>query len=37
MPLVPEEQLENKCSIREEGLGLLHGVGRVINPKSKYR
>ncbi|XP_076183227.1 rad17 checkpoint clamp loader component isoform X2 [Ptiloglossa arizonensis] len=30
---VPEEQLENKCSIREEGLGLLHGVGRVINPK----
>ncbi|CAL7947033.1 unnamed protein product [Xylocopa violacea] len=29
---VPEEQ-ENKCSTREESLGLLHGVGRVINPK----
>lgn len=31
--LVSEEQ-ENKCNIREETLGLLHGVGRVINPKS---
>ncbi|XP_003487570.1 cell cycle checkpoint protein RAD17 isoform X1 [Bombus impatiens] len=29
---VPEER-ENKCNIREESLGLLHGVGRVINPK----
>lgn len=29
---VPEEQ-ENKCNIREETLGLLHGIGRVINPK----
>nr|XP_033337494.1 cell cycle checkpoint protein RAD17 [Megalopta genalis] len=30
---VPKEREENKCLIREEGLGLLHGVGRVINPK----
>ncbi|XP_076654665.1 rad17 checkpoint clamp loader component [Halictus rubicundus] len=30
---VPKEQQENKCTIREESLGLLHGVGRVINPK----
>ncbi|XP_076755019.1 rad17 checkpoint clamp loader component [Xylocopa sonorina] len=29
---VPKEQ-ENDCSTREESLGLLHGVGRVINPK----
>ncbi|KOC59428.1 Cell cycle checkpoint protein RAD17 [Habropoda laboriosa] len=29
---VPNEQ-ENKCNIREETLGLLHAVGRVINPK----
>ncbi|XP_053988661.1 cell cycle checkpoint protein RAD17 [Hylaeus volcanicus] len=27
------EQLENVCSSRVESLGLLHGVGRVINPK----
>lgn len=33
---VPEEQ-ENNCSSREVNLGLLHGVGRVINPKSKFR
>ncbi|XP_031848417.1 rad17 checkpoint clamp loader component isoform X2 [Nomia melanderi] len=30
---VPKGQEENKCNIREESLGLLHGVGRVINPK----
>ncbi|XP_043258209.1 cell cycle checkpoint protein RAD17 [Colletes gigas] len=30
---VPEKQLENKCTSREENVGLLHGVGRVINPK----
>ncbi|XP_076232328.1 rad17 checkpoint clamp loader component [Calliopsis andreniformis] len=30
---VPEEQKENKFNAREESLGLLHGVGRVINPK----
>ena len=30
---VPEEQKENECNTREESLGLLHGVGRVINPK----
>ncbi|XP_034182449.2 rad17 checkpoint clamp loader component isoform X1 [Osmia lignaria lignaria] len=29
---VPEEQ-ENNCSSREVNLGLLHGIGRVINPK----
>ncbi|CAK9796453.1 Cell cycle checkpoint protein RAD17 [Anthophora plagiata] len=29
---VPNEQ-ENKCNTREETLGLLHAVGRVINPK----
>ncbi|OAD62799.1 Cell cycle checkpoint protein RAD17 [Eufriesea mexicana] len=29
---VPEEQ-KHKCNIREETLGLLHGIGRVINPK----
>ncbi|XP_047353635.1 cell cycle checkpoint protein RAD17 isoform X1 [Vespa velutina] len=31
--LVPEELLENECTNRKESLGLLHGIGRVINPK----
>lgn len=29
---VPGEQ-EGKCNSREESLGLLHGIGRIINPK----
>ncbi|XP_078044494.1 rad17 checkpoint clamp loader component [Augochlora pura] len=29
----PKQQEDAKGLIREEGLGLLHGVGRVINPK----
>ncbi|XP_017891848.1 cell cycle checkpoint protein RAD17 [Ceratina calcarata] len=29
---VPGEQ-EGKCNSREENLGLLHGIGRIINPK----
>ncbi|XP_032667696.1 cell cycle checkpoint protein RAD17 [Odontomachus brunneus] len=30
---VPERRSKNECGVREETLGLLHGVGRVINPK----
>ncbi|KYQ54026.1 Cell cycle checkpoint protein RAD17 [Trachymyrmex zeteki] len=30
---VPERHVKSECGIREETLGLLHGVGRVINPK----
>ncbi|KYN22821.1 Cell cycle checkpoint protein RAD17 [Trachymyrmex cornetzi] len=30
---VPERHIKSECGIREETLGLLHGVGRVINPK----
>ncbi|KYN02061.1 Cell cycle checkpoint protein RAD17 [Cyphomyrmex costatus] len=30
---VPEKHLKSECGIRQETLGLLHGVGRVINPK----
>ncbi|EFN87402.1 Cell cycle checkpoint protein RAD17 [Harpegnathos saltator] len=30
---VPERWSKNECGVREETLGLLHGVGRVINPK----
>ncbi|XP_014483011.1 PREDICTED: cell cycle checkpoint protein RAD17 isoform X2 [Dinoponera quadriceps] len=30
---VPEQRSKNECGVREETLGLLHGVGRVINPK----
>nr|XP_050853120.1 cell cycle checkpoint protein RAD17 [Vespula vulgaris] len=30
---VPEELLKNECTNRKESLGLLHGIGRVINPK----
>ncbi|XP_015433407.1 PREDICTED: cell cycle checkpoint protein RAD17 [Dufourea novaeangliae] len=30
---VPEKQQEKKCNVRETTLGLLHGVGQVINPK----
>lgn len=32
---VPERHLKSECGIREETLGLLHGIGRVINPKKK--
>lgn len=32
---VPERHLKSECGIREETLGLLHGVGRVINPKKE--
>ncbi|KAG7209115.1 hypothetical protein KM043_015261 [Ampulex compressa] len=30
---VPEMNGKNECSSREENVGLLHGIGRVINPK----
>ncbi|XP_008557215.1 cell cycle checkpoint protein RAD17 [Microplitis demolitor] len=30
---VPGRQATSHCELREESLGLLHGVGRVINPK----
>ncbi|KAK2583570.1 hypothetical protein KPH14_009515 [Odynerus spinipes] len=30
---VPKEQLKGECTNRQESLGLLHGIGRVINPK----
>lgn len=33
---MPERGLKSECCTREETLGLLHGVGRVINPKSKW-
>ncbi|KAL6426625.1 hypothetical protein ACFW04_009195 [Cataglyphis niger] len=32
---VPEQHLKRECGVREETLGLLHGVGRVINPKKQ--
>ncbi|XP_072745520.1 cell cycle checkpoint protein RAD17 isoform X1 [Anoplolepis gracilipes] len=32
---VPERYLKSECGVREETLGLLHGVGRVINPKKE--
>ncbi|XP_011701517.1 PREDICTED: cell cycle checkpoint protein RAD17 isoform X2 [Wasmannia auropunctata] len=32
---VPEGHLKSECGIREETLGLLHGIGRVTNPKRK--
>lgn len=30
---VPNNKLKSDCGLRGESLGLLHGVGRVINPK----
>lgn len=30
---VPEKPLKSECTNRTESLGLLHGIGRVINPK----
>ncbi|KAL6257261.1 hypothetical protein P5V15_012188 [Pogonomyrmex californicus] len=30
---VPDRHLKSECGLREETLGLLHGIGRVINPK----
>ncbi|XP_024942288.1 cell cycle checkpoint protein RAD17 [Cephus cinctus] len=30
---VPNNESHSECTVREESLGLLHGVGRVINPK----
>ncbi|XP_043495137.1 cell cycle checkpoint protein RAD17 isoform X1 [Polistes fuscatus] len=30
---VPKELVKNECTNRSESLGLLHGIGRVINPK----
>ncbi|XP_029659935.1 cell cycle checkpoint protein RAD17 [Formica exsecta] len=32
---VPERHLKSECGIREETLSLLHGIGRVINPKKQ--
>lgn len=32
---VPERHLKSECGLREETLGLLHGIGRVTNPKKK--
>lgn len=32
--LVPEQRSKNECGMREETLSLLHGVGRVLYPKS---
>ncbi|XP_011164264.2 cell cycle checkpoint protein RAD17 [Solenopsis invicta] len=32
---VPERHAKNECGIREETLGLLHGVGRVTFPKKE--
>lgn len=32
---VPEQPLKSECGLREETLGLLHGVGRVTNPKKE--
>lgn len=32
---VPERHLKSECGLREETLGLLHGIGRITNPKKK--
>ncbi|EZA61650.1 Cell cycle checkpoint protein RAD17 [Ooceraea biroi] len=34
---VPDRHLKSECGLREETLGLLHGVGRVINPKKEQK
>ncbi|XP_011871318.1 PREDICTED: cell cycle checkpoint protein RAD17 [Vollenhovia emeryi] len=33
---VPQLQLRSECGVREEILGLLHGIGRVTNPRRKW-
>ena len=33
---VVTHKFESECQSREETLGLLHGIGRVIHPKSMF-